>query len=241
MPGGLAFACAVATADATQVLQIHYQVRPPFSEVRPDGSIAGVLADPTSAALKRAGVVHHWQQTPGQRQLLLIQAGEGWHCGLGWFRLPEREGLGKFSKPIYRDRPFVALTREDSPVVAGSSPAALLASAGTVLLAKEGYSYGAVLDNLLLQHPGAVRRTTAESTQMVRMILARRADWMLITPDEAGPLLQQLGPGAGEVRMRPLGGVPAGNQRYLYCSRAVPDGVIDAFNRALTEIHPTPP
>ena len=33
---------------------------------------------------------------------------------LGWFRNPERIALGKFSKALYRDRPFGALARNDS-------------------------------------------------------------------------------------------------------------------------------
>jgi hypothetical protein len=227
--------CGLAAAQPQRPLQLHIQHRPPYTEVHPDGSVGGVLVEPVLTALQRAGIAHQWVQTPSRRQLLLIQNGDGWHCGVGWYRLPEREPLGKFSRPIYQDRPFMALARQDTAIKPGSTVAALLALPGRVLLVKEGYSYGPALDGLLAQHPDAVRRTTAESLQMVRMILADRADWMLITPDEAGPLLQQLGEEAAAVPLRPLSGVPPGTPRHLYCNRAVPDAMIDAVNRALPE------
>jgi polar amino acid transport system substrate-binding protein len=218
-----------------QLLQVHFQGRPPYSELRADGSVGGLLADPVRATLQAAGIAHQWVQTPSERQLLLIQSGGGLHCGLGWFRTPDRERTGKFSRAIYQDRPYVALVRSGAPLQAGATPAAALAQPGLVLLAKQGYSYGASLDALISQHPSAVRRTTAENSQMVRMLLAGRADWMLITPDEARPLLQQMGDDAALVLQRVLSGVPAGNTRHLYCHRDVPDALLDAFNRAWSE------
>ena len=40
----------------------------------------------------------------------------GLHCGIGWFRNAERAALGKFSKPLYRDRPFGALAQTARPL-----------------------------------------------------------------------------------------------------------------------------
>ena len=60
--------------------------------------MAGLTATPAAQALQRAGLSATWVRTPSQRQLALIQEGEGLHCGLGWFRNAERMALGQFSK-----------------------------------------------------------------------------------------------------------------------------------------------
>ena len=133
---------------AAQNPTIHYQERVPYSSLQADGNVAGLTATPAALALQRAGLSATWARTPGQRQLALIQEGDGLHCGLGWFRNAERGALGKFSKALYRDRPFGALARNDSGLRAGISGEEAIAATTELLLVKEGYSYGTVLDRL---------------------------------------------------------------------------------------------
>lgn len=227
-------ASGAAWAQSLAPLQIHYQARPPYSRAGTGGAV-GLLADPLAVALQRAGIAFSWVETPSRRQLSLIQSGQGLDCGLGWFRSPEREALGKFSRSIYQDRPFVALTRRDDGVAPDQTLAGLLAAGQPRLLVKDGYSYGAAVDALLAQHPAAVQRTSAESAQMVRMIDAGRAGWMLVAPEEAGELLEQLPTAAAHLKLIPIAAMPVGNTRHLYCSRAVPDAVIEQIDRALDE------
>lgn len=218
-------------ADVTGPLQIHFQPRPPYSHKRA-GAVLGLVADPLAAALQRAGIAYTWIETPSQRQLGLIQSGLGLDCGLGWFRNPEREALGKFTRPLYQDRPFMALTQRDGGIAPDQTLAGLLGGKFLVLV-KDGYSYGAAVDAALGEHAGVVRRTSAESLQMVRMIDAQRAGWMIVAPEEAQDLLLQLPDAAARLKLVPIANMPAGNTRHLYCSRAVPDAVIEQINRAL--------
>ncbi len=219
------------------LLTLHYQERPPYSSTAGDGHVQGLLAAPASRACQKAQLACAWARTPGQRQLALIQAGQGWDCGLGWYRNPEREALGRFSAALYQDRPYMALARRGTPWEPQRPLPVLLADATLPLLVKEGYSYGALLDGLIAQHAGQVRRTTAESQQMARMIEAGRAAWMIVPPEEAEVLLAEPGPGAGppQLQLHPLPGVPAGQTRHLYCNKAVPEAVIERLNRALAE------
>lgn len=227
-------ACVPAWAQKLTPLQIHYQVRPPYSHGSASG-VVGLVADPLAAALQRAGIDFIWLETPFQRQMSLIQSGQGMDCGLGLSRSPEREALGKFTRPIYQDRPFMALTRRADGVRPDQTLSNLLTSGQSTLLVKDGYSYGAVVDAALGRHPGAVRRTSAESLQMVRMIDAGRADWMIVAPEEAEVLLLQLPELSLRLKLVAIADKPAGNARHLYCSRAVPDEVIEQINRALDE------
>ena len=131
----------------------------------------------------------------------------------------------------------MALARRNTPWEPQRSLAALLADTTQPLLVKDGYSYGALLDGLIAQHSGQVRRTSAENQQMARMIEAGRAGWMIVAPEEAEVLLAEPGPGGvlPQLQLHPLPGVPAGQTRHLYCNKAVPEAVIERLNRALAE------
>ncbi|MDP1534558.1 MAG: hypothetical protein Q8L92_13380, partial [Rubrivivax sp.] len=188
-----------------QTLTLHYQERPLYSQADASGQVTGLVATPAADALGRAGIAFHWALTPNQRQLALIQDGTSLHCGIGWFRTPERATRGKFSLPLSQDQPFAALARADAPLRDGLRPEQALAAAGSTLLLKEGYSYGPQLDALLI----GVRteRTHADVAQMVRMLAAGRAAWMIVTPDEARELLAQTGLNDAGLRVLPLVGL----------------------------------
>jgi len=221
-----------STAQA-QVLTLHYQERAPYSATQPGGTVAGLVATPAAQALALAAVAFVWARTPSQRQLALIQEGEGLHCGIGWFRNAERVALGKFSKPLYRDRPFGALARGDSLLHPGLRGAEAMALAGETLLVKEGYSYGPQLDRLIATHTPPPVKTSAETPQMLRMLLAGRADWMIVSPEEAQALRQEAGPAAMGLRSVAFTDISAGQTRHLYCNRAVPDAWLARIDQAL--------
>jgi polar amino acid transport system substrate-binding protein len=173
-----AFASALLAAAAVpasdEVLTLHYQVRPPYSSVAASGSVEGLAATPAGEALRRADLPFRWVETPPQRQLALIQGGSGRHCGLGWFRNAEREALGKFSQPIYRDEPFGAIVRSELPIASGVRSSDLIADVRYPVLVKESFSYGPELDALLARAATPVR-TSAELASMPAMLHAKRA------------------------------------------------------------------
>jgi len=226
----LASLCLGAQA---QGLTLHYQERAPYSVTQADGSVAGLVATPAAQALSQAAVPFAWARTPSQRQLALIQEGAGLHCGVGWFRNPERAALGKFSKPLYRDRPFGALVRQDSPLRSGMRGAEALALAGDTLLLKDGYSYGPQLDRLLAAQSPPPARTSAEAQQMLSMLLAGRAGWIIVTPEEAQVLRDQAGASSAGLRLVVFADISAGETRHLYCNKSVPDTWLARVDQAL--------
>jgi polar amino acid transport system substrate-binding protein len=226
----LASLCLGAQA---QGLTLHYQERAPYSVTQGDGSVAGLVATPAAQALSQAAVPFAWARTPSQRQLALIQEGAGLHCGVGWFRNPERAALGKFSKPLYRDRPFGALVRQDSPLRSGMRGAEAMALAGDTLLLKDGYSYGPQLDRLLAAQSPPPARTSAEAQQMLSMLVAGRAGWIIVTPEEAQVLRDQAGASSAGLRQVVFADISAGETRHLYCNKSVPDAWLARVDQAL--------
>lgn len=230
--GLLAMLAGKAGAHA-QTLNLHYQERAPYSSTGADGQPQGLLVAPLLRALARAGIAARWSSTPGQRQLALIQRGNGPDCGIGWFRTPEREALGRFSRPIYRDRPLQALVRADSPIADDAAVADLLANPTLSLLAKEGYSYGPTIDQQIRRGNTTVVYTSTESASMARMIVAGRASWMLVSAEEAEVLLGALGSDPPPLRLVAVRGVDAGLSRHLYCNREVSATLIERLDRAM--------
>lgn len=220
-----------AALAQAQSVTLHYQERPPYSSLDAGGKVAGLVATPAAEALLAAGIAYEWRQTPSQRQLALIQSGSGLHCGVGWFRNDERAALGKFSRPLYRDRPFGVLTREGLGLPDTVAVARLLADARLKLLVKEGYSYGEALDGMIARQRPRTVSTSAEPVLMGQMLRSGRADWMIVAPEEAQSLASP------ELRLVPLQDEPDGPTRHLYCSRAVPMAWMERIDRALS----TPP
>ena len=219
----------------TGIVTLHYQDRPPYSSQAPDGEVIGLVATPVARAFRAAGIAFEWERTPSQRQLALIQAGAGLHCGVGWFRTEARAQRGRFSRPLYRDQPLGALVRSDTGLPARLSAATLLADRRFTLLVKEGYSYGPLLDGLIARTAARPLRTSAEPLQMGLMLRSRRADWMIVAPEEAGVL------GAGELRRVTFDDVPEGPERHLYCSSALPAEWLARIDAALPPLAPAPP
>lgn len=233
-----AFGLVQAPAHAhgqRQAVTLHYQERAPYSSTDAAGLVTGLVASPAAQALSAAGIPYRWRQTPSQRQLALIQSGSGLHCGIGWFRNDERAALGKFSRALYRDRPFAALARAGLALPGRVTAEDLLADRGMKLLVKEGYSYGAALDGLIVRLQTRTVSTSAEPTLMGQMLRSGRADWMLVAHEE-GELI------AGDgLRLLPLAGQADGLSRHLYCSADLPDAWLARIDAALAQRATPPP
>jgi polar amino acid transport system substrate-binding protein len=227
-----ALAAAATEAPASTTLRLHVQQRPPYSSLGPSGQADGLLVAPVSEALQRAGLRAEWRLTPSQRQLALIQDGQGMDCGVGWYRNPERELRGRFSQAIYRDRPYTALLRGERMADRPRSLHDLLSDRSMTLLVKTGYSYGADIDQAIVTARPALQQTTAEPALMARMVAAGRAGWMLMAHEEAEWLLRTEFAN-GPLRIQLLAGQGPGPTRHLYCNFAVPPALLDRLDKAL--------
>ncbi|HJV68982.1 transporter substrate-binding domain-containing protein [Ideonella sp.] len=230
----LSVLCAGALVQAGEVIELYYFERPPYVMRRPGSEdVVGLTATPAAQAFKGAGIAFRWVQLPTVRQLVTLKDSPTPACAVGWFRNAERDQQFKFTKPIYRDRPTVALARADF-----TPPAATLAETlrhpGLAVLVKDGFSYGPLIDGMLAQIRPARVVTSAETQAMARMVAAQRAHLMFAAEEEATYLAEQTdGPAAG-LKVVHFTDLPPGERRHILCSKAVPDEVIERLNKAIT-------
>jgi polar amino acid transport system substrate-binding protein len=71
-----------------------------------------------------------------------------------------------------------------------------------------------------------------DSSAWLSILCTRRADFLLIAPEEADYLLSRTELPRESFRYLPLTDMPPGNRRYVMFSRAVPTEIVDRFNAA---------
>lgn len=210
---------------------IHYFERPPFYQLGSQGLPQGLVMTPLRQAIAKAGLPVRWARTPSQRQLLLIEQGRGLHCGVGWFRTPAREAMGQFSASLYLDSPLVLIARQDAGLRPGMAVAEVLAGPQRALV-KGGFSYGQQLDSLFKRRQTPTQQAYGDMPQLLRMLVANRADWTLVSAEEATSMLDGLGSQHG-LQILPFADAPGGRYRHLYCNKAVPTNWLQRLDAAL--------
>ncbi|MCX9154943.1 transporter substrate-binding domain-containing protein [Niveibacterium sp. 24ML] len=226
--------CWLAVAGADEpTLVLHYNERPPYNISGGMGIVYGLTATPAAAALNAAGVPFRWELTPLARQFKLIEISAGLDCAVGLFRNPERERLGKFSAPLYRDRGMVGIARAELGLPERVRIEDLMRDRSKRLMLKRGLTYGSRVAELVKALQPAAEWVTIESEQMVRMLKAQRADWMLATEEEASYLIARAGLGPADVTVLRFTDLSQSEPRHLYCSRAVPDAMLERINAAI--------
>ena len=235
----LAFFAAAAGAPldkawADDDLVIYFHQRPPYSAKQADGSVKGITADIVTQAMSVAGIPYHWEELPSARQMEVLKRDEGKACGLGWFKRPEREQFAKFSAAIYHDLPTIIVARAKDARFAGS-PAidALFADKSLTLLTKTGYSYGAEIDAKIAALKPRTRADSGDNRIMLGMVSKERVDYMIMAEEEAKDMLARPDLAAAGLAIYPLANPPAGEYRYLMCTKSVPDATIARINAAL--------
>lgn len=222
---------------AEEPLKVLYNERPPYMVAR-GSEVTGLTADAATYALRKAGIPYQWVEIPSARQLFMLQENKERLAALGWYRNPERERFAKFSSHLYVDRQIAVLARTDNTkVAAADSVAELLGSDDITLLAKSGYSYGRFLDEQIAKLEPRIMRVTVENLSMIRMIGARRADYMFIAPEEAEAAFPHAGVPPRDLRLITLPDMPHGEFRHLMFSLRVDDETIRRINRYLEEYH----
>jgi polar amino acid transport system substrate-binding protein len=224
-----------APAQAAEAIELYWFERPPYMAGRPASEeVAGLTASPAAQAFKAAGIPFRWVSLPTVRQLVTLKDSGRPACAVGWFRNAEREQQFKFSAPIYRDRPTVALARLD--YLPAATLAATLSRPGVSVLIKDGFSYGPVIGQLLDQYRPERVVTSAENLAMANMVAAQRASLMFAAEEEAGYLLEQAEHEARlpyPLKIVRFADLPPGERRYILCSKATPDELIERLNKAI--------
>jgi len=218
---------------SSELIVLNYYERPPFMVGQPDGSAAGLTADPAAALFKKAGVPFRWQRTPAKRQLSEIESGAGYDCGIGWFGSVERADTTMLVGPIYRDKPPVILAGPGYPIDSAKPIDEQLADRKSPVLIKDGLTYGSYITRLIRDAQLNTMQVSVEQAQMVTMLAAGRANLMFSTREEADMLLSDSTQLAEKVHAVALGPDAVGEDRYLLCSSKIDEKIIAALRAAL--------
>jgi polar amino acid transport system substrate-binding protein len=110
--------------------------------------------------------------------------------------------------------------------------------ASRLLIVKTGYSYGAAIDAWIKLLRPAAQTSSGSNERLLGMIAQKRADYIIMAPEEADDLLGSVTKLAAALRAVRLSDAPEGELRYLMCSKATPAALIDRINDALPPLAP---
>lgn len=220
-----------ATAQTLQTVTLHYVPRPPFMMASADG-LLGLTGLPAYLAFKNARIPFVLSDTPIARQFRILETNSGQDCMIGMFKNPERERFAKFTKPIYRDSSRIILTSAaNAPrFSAYDSMVDLFNDKRMVVLVKVGYSYGIVIDALIERYQPKAMKTYDENLLMLKSIKLNMADYMIMASEEAPGAIAAAGFEESQFRQIKFKNMPEGEDRYIMCSKSVPDEVIHKLN-----------
>lgn len=224
-----------------ELLWVHYHERPPYY-TRLSNDVGGLCVEPVRQALELAGLRHRWCETPPLRQLrwLQVRTGEA-HAAVGWFRTPDRERWARFSLPIYRDGPWVAMVRRaETRVGAVALTEELLSVPGLRVLTRAGYHYGSWLEGLWDRMAPVRESSPGSMVTLLRCVALGRADCVFLAREEAEVLLQQESGLETALRIVTLADAPVGPERHVLFGPGVPEGWMERFNKALWQIRSRP-
>jgi len=221
--------------SAEKTIQLYYYDRAPYATTDTQGEVSGLCATPAANAFKKAGLPFQWKKMPFKRQLVTIKHNKKMACGIGWFKNPDRESFARFTDSIYQDKPAVTISKKGNNALEQHQDLISLFEDKMVkLLVKDDFSYGAYVDELIINHgPEIVSVVTSTNVQMLQMILSSRADYFFISEEEAEHIVTNAGYDVSQFQLRHYTDMPAGNHRYITCSQQVSPETIDLLNGAL--------
>ncbi len=208
-------------------ITLMYHERPPYYIAQEGGGIVGLIAEPTTRAFEKVGIEFDWTLIAANRQLDIVKANQTRTCAVGWFRNVEREVFARYSVPIHQDKPMIAIVAtENTKIRQHRTVEQLLADEALVMGKKLGYSYGDIIDTLILTHDTRTVTSAQSNVGLIRMLLAERFDFAFFPGDEVGSIVIEVGESAAQLSMVSLQGMPEGSKRYILCSHLVAESTM---------------
>lgn len=220
-------------ALADPVIGLYFEERPPYV-VRSGNDVEGLTASAAARIFKAANVPFAWEAGSMSRQMHMLRENLGPNCVIGWYKTTDRLAFAKFTKPIYRDGPIVALARQDFSFASGRAMAEVLATPGVRLLVRGKYSYGPYVDSAIKRIQPQLVASPLPNVQMIDLLIGNRADFMFTSEEESALLLKRAGNRAGNLHVLRFSDALPGIERHIVCTRSVPDDIINRLNQAIT-------
>ncbi|MGD9609313.1 MAG: substrate-binding periplasmic protein [Desulfovibrionaceae bacterium] len=214
--------------------------RPPYYALENGQPAGGFVLDITLTVFEQAGIPVVVREMPPNRILAHIETHPNGSCAVGWLRTPEREVSARFSLPLYVDQPLGVVTTPEKARELGPSPRLKdLLAADLVWGARQGFSYGPVLDKILQKIPAQRRSFFSDTRAMLRLVAQHRLDAMLIGPEELSAQLRADPALRNAIRFLPIADAPPGFSRHIMCDLAVDRDVMARLDAAIQEFRET--
>lgn len=226
----LAGSSCLASAQ-TDSLLVTYIEKPPYYYTDKRGQPAGFLLEQARAALTGTRFVlearsSSWAQEEIRRNTRPV-------CSIGWFSDDFRRSFALFSLPIYQDGAPVLVFRADSDKrFSQEKTVEKLLSRNITVGVVGGFSYGDKL-NPLLARLGSRKKIAASEEENLVQLLRGEFDAALFNPETLTYFQVKAKVRVEDVRVRRYPDIPAGQLRYLMCSRKTPREAIERFNSHL--------
>ena len=217
-----------------EILAVTYYHYPPKLNVVA-GVPSGLYVEQLEDIARRADMTVEWLYSDIDEEAVMLDAGRRAFCTTGRMPTIERARRWKFLPYLFDTVPGdTVLTRVDiveklkkydsiSDVAKDSS------LKGTLL---ESGIYGTAIDVQLIANPPWIARNGAMDMQLMKMVLAGRADWTIVPKDQWEEAKAIHAPTAVLVEIPDFGAHPD-YPIYIACSKAISNEVFEALSSAM--------
>ena len=232
----LAIAAVAAPAAAAQEITVAWRDNPPYNFLE-QGQEKGFLLARGKRIFELARVPAQFTLEPTKRIWAKFRVGTPNYCSLGRYHIAAREPIMQYSLPIHIDPPRIVLAAPGTAerVRAHKTLASLLADPTLSMGMSDGASFGTEIDAMLANAHTKVERRTVESPLMMKLLAANRVSFVIVDRI-AWQYWRMHDPAALGVVPHDLPDMPAGQKRYLVCSKDIPAGVMDRLNTAIKSL-----
>lgn len=222
-----------AAAAPTPEITVAWRENPPYNYTE-QGVEKGFLLARGKQIFAQAHVPARFVVEPTKRIWAKFRIGTPAYCSLGRYRLPEREPIMQYSLPIHLDPPRIVLLSASAARQAHKygKVTELLADPSLSLGMSDGGSFGTEIDEMLKSAATKVERRTVESPLMMKLLGADRISFVF-ADRYAWHYLKQHDPAAQDIVAREFPDMPAGQKRYLVCSKDISPEVMHRLNAVI--------
>ena len=214
-----------------EIITIYYDDTPPYF-YEENGALDGETFKTAKNMFKLSSIEIRLQKLSQKKQILMLKNNREKLCLLGQFKKVKFSKIGKYTKPISRDTKIVGLSQKDNTQVKSGRPITiLLNNRGQKLLRKKGVSYGNFIDQKLKILSPSTVYTNKNFDEMVKNVYKRKADYILITEQEAEYFIKKFSLDDKRFKVLKFLDVVSGNNRHLLCSKKVSDETIKKLNK----------
>jgi polar amino acid transport system substrate-binding protein len=233
--GFLTFFLFMVNLSAEKVIIIYYFHRPPLYLTNNDGSAGGFIVEIVKNIFNEAKIPYQFREVSVKRVEGHLKRGD-YACGIGWFKLPEREDFANFSDPIYRDQSLaLIINKRKIGFLPEQATIQQILKSGLTLGVINGFSYGAWADENISKNQPKVEKIAGDQMNLLNMIAKGRCDYTLMGTEEIAWILQHNKKLVENLTTYKITDAPQGNHRYIMFNKTVDKDIIININAAIAK------